>query len=240
MKHLLLLLLLLGAAVPLPASHQWAGIDLCEVRKDVVPPGLPPELLPEPGSAGARLLQHYCAQCHNLPGPGRHTVEQWPEVAERMFRLMDVFHRFPVMGKVETPTAAQRGELLGYLQEHALRPWSEESPPPEPYRSQCGECHSPPDPAHHSVQQWPRVLARMQRNREIMGKAPPEPAAMAVVRRVLGVAGQADTGNPQETPAVGRGMGPWLALGPYLILTGVGLWRWWRASGRKDKPCATP
>jgi hypothetical protein len=69
----------------------------------------------------------------------------------------------------------------------------------------------------------------MQRNREIMGKAPPVPAAMAAVRRFLGLAGPTDARNPRETPVVARGMGSWLALGPFLFLTGVGLWRWWRS-----------
>ena len=67
------LLILLLAATPALAGHPWGGVDICEARKDIVPPGIDPALLPEPASKGAQVLQRTCTQCHNLPGPGRHT-----------------------------------------------------------------------------------------------------------------------------------------------------------------------
>ncbi len=112
----------LWLAYPAGASHQWAGIDLCEVYKDTLPPGLTPESLPEPQSSGAHLLQRYCTQCHNLPGPDRHSAGEWREVAGHMFMLMEVSHRFGgLMGRVETLGTEQQETLLAYLQRSATR-----------------------------------------------------------------------------------------------------------------------
>ena len=46
---------------------------------DMLPP-MNPDQLPDPDSKGARLLQQFCTQCHNLPGPGMHTAAEWPAV----------------------------------------------------------------------------------------------------------------------------------------------------------------
>ena len=35
------------------------------------------QTIPEPESPGARLFKQRCTQCHGLPGPKRHTAEQW-------------------------------------------------------------------------------------------------------------------------------------------------------------------
>ncbi len=129
MKRALLLLIL---ALPLPAaaSHGWAGYDLCEVYKDRLPPGLTRESLPAPQSPGAALLARYCTQCHNLPGPDRHTAAEWREVTAKMFLLMDVSHRFGgLMGRVEILPAPQQGILLAYLQEHASPPSTDTGKP---------------------------------------------------------------------------------------------------------------
>ena len=37
---------------------------------NLLPLGINPAALPQPHSEGARLMQHYCTQCHGLPGPG--------------------------------------------------------------------------------------------------------------------------------------------------------------------------
>jgi len=244
----LILILGLCAALPTFASHQWAGIDLCEVRKDVVPPGFPPDQLPAPGSEGARLLQRYCAQCHNLPGPGRHTAAQWRQVAPRMFLLMEVTQRFGgLLNELDTPQERERARLLAYLEGHALKPWSRDEAPPAPYQSQCGGCHTLPDPAQHSAPEWNRVLARMQRNAEIMGKALPSASSLAAIRQFLGLPPIEDVAETaRDRPVTARKYGSLLALGPFLLLTGIGLVRWWRmrmrvrATGEKGKPCAIP
>ncbi len=113
------LLLLLSLCIPLSvsASHSWSGIDLCEVYKENLPPGLTIDSLPEPKSNGAALLDQYCTQCHNLPGPDRHSAAEWREVASKMFMLMDVSKRFGgVMGKVEVMDKPQQDTLTAYLE----------------------------------------------------------------------------------------------------------------------------
>ncbi|MCU7843930.1 MAG: hypothetical protein KZQ93_08835 [Candidatus Thiodiazotropha sp. (ex Monitilora ramsayi)] len=112
--------LLLILSLPVAASHTWAEIDLCEVYKDTLPPGLTAESLPEAQAPGAALLNRYCTQCHNLPGPDRHTTVEWHDVASRMFMLMDVSNRFGgLMGRVDTMQPQDQKLLLAYLQRHS-------------------------------------------------------------------------------------------------------------------------
>ena len=120
MKRIALLFLILALPPPVIASHGWAGFDLCEVHKDKLPPGLTAESLPAPQSRGAALLHQYCTQCHNLPGPDRHTAAEWRGVTSKMFMLMDVSHQFGgLMGKVEVIPRAQQEILRTYLESHA-------------------------------------------------------------------------------------------------------------------------
>ncbi|MBU0498817.1 MAG: hypothetical protein KJ558_09010 [Gammaproteobacteria bacterium] len=163
MKRLLPLLLALTLPMPLAASHYWNGVDVCEANRQTLPPGLAPERLPEPRSQGARLLQAYCTQCHNLPGPDRHTAAEWHDLTGRMYLLMEVSHRFGGLhGKAEHMQPEEKASLLAYLGRHS-RP--------------------------------------------------------------------APSGEPGN---------PWPALGPFLLLAGVGLARWWRVGHRRSVPCATP
>ena len=120
MKRTVFLFLILALPLPAAASHGWAGFDLCEVHKDTLPPGFTVESLPDPHSPGAQLLNQYCTQCHNLPGPDRHTAAEWREVTSKMFALMDVSHRFGgLMGKVDILPMAQQEVLLIYLERYA-------------------------------------------------------------------------------------------------------------------------
>lgn len=160
MKRLVLLLLL---ALPLPvlASHAWSGVDLCKLYEDKLPPGMSAESLPDGASQGAGLLARYCTQCHNLPGPDRHTATEWREVTAKMFMLMDVSSRFGgLMGRVDALSPGDQGVLLSYLERHA-----------------------------------------------------------------------ADSDTGQSTTPKNSGINPWLtrtfALLPLLLLTGLGLLRWW-------------
>ncbi|MET0093348.1 MAG: hypothetical protein ABW120_07430 [Sedimenticola sp.] len=119
MNRIVLLLMLLVASLPVAASHTWSEIDLCEVYKDKLPPGLTLDALPESGSGGAELLDKYCTQCHNLPGPDRHTASEWREVTSKMFMLMDVSNRFGgLMGRVEVMQPEDQETLLTYLEHH--------------------------------------------------------------------------------------------------------------------------
>lgn len=67
---------------------------------------------PQPSSHGAKLLKHFCSECHAPPFPSTHTAEEWPNVVLRMQQ-----HR---VSKVLTPmTKAQIQELTAYLQHNA-------------------------------------------------------------------------------------------------------------------------
>ncbi len=172
MKPLLLMITVLCLPLQAIASHTWAGIDLCEVHKDTLPPGLSAESLPEHQSPGAELLQRYCTQCHNLPGPDRHTAAEWLEVASNMFLLMDVSHRFGgLMGRVEVMQRPKQETLLSYLERHAM---------PSTDREKTAD----------------------------MGRS-----------------------NPARLARLG-------VLVPFLLLTGLGLLRWWSACRSGRKPCA--
>jgi len=241
MKPAGLLLLLLCIPLQVVASHQWAGMDLCQVRKDIVPPGLPTELTPDKNSTGARLLQRYCTQCHNLPGPGRHTIDEWPDVMARMQRLMEVTHRFgTLIEDVELMSTEEISTLLTYLQEHALVPWEKAHPAPKAYANNCSTCHRLPDPEQHSSQQWPTILDRMERNARIMGKEIITNESRDIIDTYLGLTGGSTPALQESNGSTGAAIrNPWLALGPFLLLVGLGLYRWRRAINRDKKSCAT-
>jgi|GEM_PF-1276290 len=133
MKREILILMALCLPLPVAASHGWAGFDLCEIHKDKLPPGLTAESLPDPQAPGAALLNQYCTQCHNLPGPDRHTVAEWHEVTSKMFLLMDVSHRFGgLMGRVEMMQRPEQEILLAYLKHYASQSVVSEEPTDSP------------------------------------------------------------------------------------------------------------
>jgi len=161
------LLLTLLLPLPVAAGHTWAGVDICAANKQTLPPGLSPGQLPEPRSEGARLLQSYCTQCHNLPGPDRHSAIEWRELTGQMSLRMEVSHRFGGLhGKVDVMAPEEKTVLLAYLERNAASP--------------------------------------------------------ASVRPV-------SSGEPGNL---------WPALGLFLLLTLVGLVRWWRSSNRSCTSCA--
>jgi hypothetical protein len=47
------------------------------------------QTIPEPDSLGAKLYIEKCTQCHGLPGPKRHTSEQWDHVLVMMSGFMN-------------------------------------------------------------------------------------------------------------------------------------------------------
>lgn len=168
MKPVILIFMTLCLPLPVAASHTWSGIDLCEVYEDKLPPGLTAESLPDPQSPGAGLLNQYCTQCHNLPGPDRHTAAEWREVTSNMFLLMDVSHRFGgLMGRVEIMQKQEQEMLVRYLQRHAMRSVDKKT-------------------SAEKVHHW---------------------------------------------------LTPVLVLGPFLLLVGVGMLRWWKSYHKNRKPC---
>ena len=148
---------------------------------DVLPPGIDPAQLPAPTSKGARLLARYCVQCHNLPGPGRHTAQKWPAVVHRMNQRMQMMSGHGMMmGQVEAPSADELQSMFDYLQAHAQRPIDParypalKTPAGRAFQTACARCHALPDPQQHTAEDWPAVVARMQQNMLTMGKPVPD------------------------------------------------------------------
>ncbi len=155
---------------------------------DVLPPGIDPSLLPESQSQGALLLVRYCSQCHNLPGPGTHTAEEWPAVVERMNLRMQMMSGPDMMGMmVESPNESELQAILRYLQEHAQKPIDKtqyddlDTSAGRAFQSNCSLCHALPDPQQHTSQEWPTVVARMKQNMVTQGKTVPNEATIGEI-----------------------------------------------------------
>ncbi len=147
---------------------------------DILPP-MNPQQLPDPNSKGAVLLQQFCTQCHNLPGPGLHTAAQWPPVVDRMVRRMyRMGGHGMMMGMNEPPTHDQVAAIDSYLQKHSMKPFSAEksaaleTPGARAFKDVCSQCHALPDPEKHAAREWPAVVDRMKGYMESMGKTVPK------------------------------------------------------------------
>jgi mono/diheme cytochrome c family protein len=232
------------------ASHSYGGLDLCTLYPEIMPPGMQPQDLPQPESQGASLMQTYCAQCHALPGPGRHTADEWRAVLDRMTLLMDVSSRFGgLMGKVKVPGDGEGEVIRAYLTDNALQVLQGEprGMGAAAFSFHCGSCHALPDARQHSLKEWPAVLKRMQRNMTVMKYSPPSRELMVQIQYFLeqnlqtelatvpagmdpvlsGIRGDSDF-NVSDVFDSGR----WMALGPFLLLVFIGLARWWRGRER--------
>jgi cytochrome c5 len=225
-------LLLLLATTPAWASHDWFGVDLCRSQPGRMPPVLAPADLPEPDTSGARLVVRHCGQCHNMPGPGHHTAEEWRRVAAKMFLLSEVTARFGGRPQLVIPDQVEREIITTYLERHALRPLPAGADAPRAYLSACGDCHAAPDPGLHSATAWPAVMARMAGHRAIMTREPLDPLSAT---RVLAYLSEHAAPNPGEPAVAGR----WAALAPVLALAGFALWRlsvWMKKRGSPGGP----
>ena len=156
---------------------------------DILPP-MNPDQLPDPDSKGARLLQQFCTQCHNLPGPGLHTAAEWPAVVVRMNRRMQMMSRQGMMmGGIEAPDKQELATILGYLKTNAQKPLATRSAPGletaagKAFRDFCSQCHALPDPGQHNAKKWPGVVERMKGYMEPMGKRVPDEKTL---REILG------------------------------------------------------
>jgi cytochrome c2 len=152
-----------GAGSQLPLMQQ----RLLEAANIALPPGGMPDTLPEPASAGAKLLVQYCTQCHAVPSPAMHGPVDWPGVLRRMWVRIDMMAGS--LG-VQIPTTAERSQLLAYLQKHALQVAENlpAGPGKEVFQSVCSRCHVLADPKVHSPPDWPVVVMRMEKNMEKM------------------------------------------------------------------------
>jgi len=150
------------------------------MQGQVPPPGMSPEALPAPETAGARLLATYCTQCHDLPSPRYRTAEQWPVVFGRMLGRMRMMSGGMMgggmmgMGRMEAPGEAESETLLAYLRQYAMVPATpKELAAGAPadraaFENLCSRCHALPSPALHPPEAWPGIVARMQANMQLM------------------------------------------------------------------------
>lgn len=237
-----LLALLLNSS-PVSASHSFAGLDMCALYPEVMPPGLAPEQLPEAGGLGATLMDSYCTQCHALPGPGRHTAEEWPQVLDRMLMIMDVADRFGgLLGNVRTPSSEQREQLRSYLVLYALKPLAKtpQGAGARAFENHCSACHALPDTAQYDQTDWPNLIKRMQHNMQVMKYSPPSADSMMQIQLYL-----QNNNNRVDAEPVTENLklnmsgesisfknkkfssGSWLSLGVFFVLISIGLLRWY-------------
>jgi mono/diheme cytochrome c family protein len=237
------LILLMGSSSVF-ASHSFGGMDLCALYPEVMPPGLTPDQLPDAGGPGAVLMQGYCTQCHALPGPGRHSAEEWPQVLDRMLLLMDVADRFGgLLGNVKTPSSDERDLLRSYLVLHALKPMTgtPQGAGASAFQNHCSACHALPDPAQYNHIDWPGQIKKMQRHMVVMKYSPPSADTMMQIQFYLQKHNHPAATNPDAVSdhlapaATGDAVsyydrsfsaGSWLALGPFFLFVAIGLARW--------------
>ncbi|VAW87161.1 hypothetical protein MNBD_GAMMA17-408 [hydrothermal vent metagenome] len=155
-----------------------------------LPPGIDPGDLPEPQSNGAEHLGKYCTQCHEMPGPGMHTAEEWPRVVDRMNQRMQMMSGRSMMGMmhdIQAPEDYELEVLIAYLQNHAQKPIDKSqyedlnSIAGQSFEAVCSQCHVLPDPKQHTVDEWPAVVQRMKQNMTIMGKFVPDDKAVEMI-----------------------------------------------------------
>jgi cytochrome c5 len=204
MKFLLLLLCFAASAVGADeastAKKRWEESPYGPMLERILPPTFEAAALPEPGSAGARLTQRYCVQCHNLPNPAMHQAAKWPGIVERMVKRMQGRGNMgrlmaDMMAGVRAPSSEETATLLAYLRKHAQAPLDPRRypelarPSAEAFRLACSQCHVLPDPRRHTAAEWPAVVARMERNMQwmnrVVGSQPDPDEPQLEVDRIL-------------------------------------------------------
>lgn len=230
------------------ANHNYAGLDLCSLYPEIMPPGMKPTDLPQPKSPGAQKLKTYCAQCHALPGPGRHTAKEWTRVLDNMNKITVAASQFNgFLGKVIAPDKEELKILEAYLKNNALQPVTEK---PQgigaaAFEANCGQCHALPDARQHDAKGWSNVLKRMQHNMTVMKHSPPTPEQMLQIQFYLQQQLDKEKGGViaiNDTPKSDNNLDSahdflnaerGLALGPFMLLMFAGVIR--MAKGR-NKP----
>ena len=160
---------------------RWSESPHGPFLERILPPGFEPEMLPERGSRGAQLTLRYCVQCHNLANPAMHEARKWPAIVERMALRMRGRGNMgklmaEMMAGVVAPAPGETKLLVAYLRKYAQRPLDPRkipevnTPAGEPFRLACNQCHALPDPQRYTAQEWPGVVARMQKNMEWMNR----------------------------------------------------------------------
>jgi cytochrome c5 len=184
-KKLFLLMLTVplvaGADETTDARKRWEESPHGPLLERILPPTFDAAQLPEPGSAGARLTQRYCIQCHNLPNPAMHHAAKWRPVLDRMVLRMEGRGNMgtlmsEMMAGVQAPSQEEQRTLLAYLRRYAQKPLDARrypdayGPRGEAFRVACNQCHVLPDPQRHTAEEWRAVVARMQENMQWMNR----------------------------------------------------------------------
>ena len=157
------------------ATYRWEQSPHGAMLERILPPSLEPRQLPDPDSAGARLVVAYCVQCHHLPNPAMHDAARWKSVVARMVWRMEGHGNLgkvmqDMMAQVKAPAAPEQATLLRYLQKHAQRglnagQYSDlNTESGRRYSIACSQCHVLPDPRRHAAPDWPAIVERMRRN----------------------------------------------------------------------------
>ena len=163
------------------ARKRWAESPHGLLLERILPPGFEADMLPEPASRGAQLTLRYCVQCHNLANPAMHEARKWRSIVERMVLRMQGRGNMgrlmaDMMAGVEAPAPEDTKLLAAYLRKHAQKALDPRrypevnSPAGESFRRACVQCHVLPDPRRHTAEEWPEVVARMQKNMEWMNR----------------------------------------------------------------------
>jgi len=82
------------------------------------PGGTPETNLPDNDSQGARLVSHYCTQCHARPSPTLHSAAEWQAVISRMKMNMKNFRAANWRG-VKIPSDSEFKSIIEYMQKNA-------------------------------------------------------------------------------------------------------------------------
>lgn len=101
-------------------GSRWGGMMEGMMMGGEMPRGVDPAQLPEPQSAGARLVNQYCTQCHGLPTPALHSAPGWSPVVGRMNARMQWMRQNSSMG-IAAPTSEELQAISGYMQAHAAQ-----------------------------------------------------------------------------------------------------------------------
>jgi len=178
---------IVGAAslvVPGTANGQMTGGTsmkqmMQQMMGNILPPGIGPASLPAPKSKGAKLLDQYCDQCHNLPGPGMHIASEWPPLVALMNQRMQMLSGHG-MKDIRAPSEKELQKIVTYLKKYAQEPIDKakypdlSTPAGRNFQKTCTQCHALPDPKQHTRDEWPSVVGLMVHNMVKMDKIVPK------------------------------------------------------------------
>ncbi len=173
-RHLLLvvsaglLTVAVGLVVSLVVSPEERPADT--VKPLPPPSGFRAEMLADSSSEGARAFIRICTQCHDLPNPKMHTSKEWPQIVHRMItRLIRRKALSMSPTPLYLPSTTADAQIVTYLKENGSKAMTatmqgDSTAVAVLFKSRCGQCHLPPDPAQHSADAWPAIVDRMRKN----------------------------------------------------------------------------